>query len=266
MTVLGQQTPVPDKYAPEVLFPVPRSEARERLGLTSGLPFLGEDIWHAWELAWLGPEGAPNVAVARLGFPCDSPCLVESKSLKLYLNSLNQEQFESRAVLAETLVKDLGASAGMAVTVEILDLDAPALAIGELPGRCVDAEPLDGPVSEPEPGLLRVEEGSGEQVLHSHVLRSLCPVTAQPDWASVVVHCRGTQILPASLLTYLHSFRAHQEFHEQCVERIFCDIQEACQPEALSVQALYTRRGGLDINPWRSTESATSPRLRTPRQ
>lgn len=266
MTLLGQNTPVPEQYAPEVLSPIPRSEARAGLGLGEELPFVGEDVWHAWELSWLDAGAAPQVAVARLGFPCSSPSLVESKSLKLYFNSLNQARFDSEAELRQTLEQDLGRVAGGPVTVEILAVDSAQLAPGELPGTCIDGEAIEGSDGAPQPELLRAEVGSGEQVLHSHVLRSLCPVTAQPDWASVVVHCTGSHIVPASLLSYLHGFRTHQEFHEQCVERIFCDIQRACAPQDLSVQALYTRRGGLDISPWRSTSTASAPRLRSLRQ
>jgi 7-cyano-7-deazaguanine reductase len=266
VSLLGQNTPVPEKYAPELLFPIARSEGREQLGLSGDLPFQGEDIWHAWELAWLDADGSPRVAVARLAVPADSPWLIESKSLKLYLNSLNNAPFESRASLVQTLETDLGKVAQAPIRVQILDIAAPELAPTDLPGECIDGEPLPAIPGAPSAEMLQHAPCQGEQVLHSHILRSLCPVTAQPDWASLVVWIRGVGIVPSSLLGYLRAFRFHQEFHEQCVERIFCDIQKACQPQALSVQALYTRRGGLDINPWRSTEGATAPRMRTPRQ
>ncbi|MEP5765612.1 MAG: NADPH-dependent 7-cyano-7-deazaguanine reductase QueF [Halieaceae bacterium] len=269
MTLLGQNSPVPERYAPELLFAIPRAEARDSLGLDpEQLPFRGEDVWHAWELAWLAPGSQPRLAVGRFSIPASSPSLVESKSFKLYLNSLNQEQFDSAAGLANTLVADLSTVAGAAVSVEILELEDAALAITPLPGECIDNCSLQAVVEEPKAELLLLEKcGDGEeQVLHSHALRSLCPVTAQPDWASVIVHVGGARVDPASLLTYIHAYRRHQEFHEQCVERMFSDLQEAGACGHLSVQALYTRRGGLDINPWRSTDAGPAPRLRTARQ
>lgn len=264
MTLLGEQSPVPQRYAPEILHPIPRAEGRQGLGLDADV--YGEDVWHAWELSWLDPDGRPRVAVGRFAFPADSASLVESKSFKLYLNSLNQWQFASVEVLRHTLAGDLSAAASGPVQVEVLPVDDPALAPTPLPGTCIDDEPLIGAVDAPNAALLRVAPAGGEsQVLHSHALRSLCPVTAQPDWASVVLESREAAVEPQSLLAYLLGFRRHQEFHEQCVERMFSDLRAAGLVD-FSIQALYTRRGGLDINPWRSTAPGRAPRLRTLRQ
>ena len=267
MTLLGQNTAIPQHYAPEVLDPIPRQLGRDALGLDkTSLPFHGEDVWNAWELAWLDENGAAHAGVARLVLPCSSPNLIESKSLKLYLHSLNQSRFKTAKELEATLVTDLSAVAGAGVAVEVLSLESPLLGPTALPGDCIDNLPCSEFADKPNADLLRVSEGEGEQVLHSHLLRSLCPITAQPDWATVIVRCSGAHLVPESLLDYINGYRQHQEFHEQCVERMYCDIQHACNPTALSVQALYTRRGGLDINPFRSSEAVVAPRLRSIRQ
>lgn len=265
MTVLGKNTPVPQTYAPELLDPIPRRAARMLLGFDEDLPFQGEDVWHGWELSWREAD-QPRAAVARIVLPCETPNLIESKSLKLYLASLNHTSFADQAELHATLQADLSAVAQGVVSVEILALDSPSLQIDLLPGDCID-QLASGPYAE-QPGaeILTIEEGLGEQVLYSHLLRSLCPVTAQPDWATVIVRCTDAQLNPASLLDYIISFRNHQEFHEQCVERMFRDIHSACSPQRLSVQALYTRRGGLDINPFRCSDMGPAPRLRSSRQ
>jgi 7-cyano-7-deazaguanine reductase len=264
---LGKATSIPEHYSPQVLFPIPRQQARAQLGLgAEALPFRGEDVWRAWEVSWLGPRGVPESRVGRFKLDCTSPNLIESKSLKLYLNSLNQTQYESHDHVLEVLQEDLSLVAGAAVQVELLALDSESLKIGPMPGVPVDDLTPGGSREKPDAGLLRTLPQPVEEVLHSHLLRSLCPVTAQPDWASVIVRYRGNKILPQSLLAYILSYRRHQEFHEQCVERIFCDLQAACQPTRLSVQALFTRRGGLDINPFRSTEPGGAESLRSARQ
>ncbi|MEM9257718.1 MAG: NADPH-dependent 7-cyano-7-deazaguanine reductase QueF [Pseudomonadota bacterium] len=264
--LLGKDSPAPEQYAPEILYPIPRRLARDELGLPETLPFHGEDIWHAWELSWLDGEGAPVAAVARFSVPSTSENLVESKSFKLYLNSLNQEAFENTEAMKATVVKDLSAVAKGDIAVELLDVDDASLAPTAMPGECVDAAPMAALASEPEPGLLELSAAPGEsQQLYSHGLRSLCPVTAQPDWATVVLSCNGVKVDPGSLRRYVASFRHHQEFHEQCVERMYRDLQ-AAGLESFSVQALYTRRGGLDISPWRSSEPGQAPRLRSMRQ
>ncbi len=266
MTLLGKSSATPERYAPEILSPIPRSEARSRLGIGDALPFHGEDLWHGWELSWLDAGGQPQAGVGRFLFPAETENLVESKSFKLYLNSVNNEAFESREALAATLQKDLGAVAGGEVSVEILAVDDPALMPTALPGVCIDEVTAPSSPAEPHAGLLVVERAKGETVgVYSHGLRSLCPVTAQPDWATVLLSSKGARVTPESLLTYIHAFRGHQEYHEQCVERMFRDLREAGL-EDFSVLALYTRRGGMDINPWRSTEPGSAPRLRSLRQ
>lgn len=264
MTLLGENSPVPEHYAPEILQPIPRSEGRQRLGLEGDM--FGEDVWHAWELSWLDAAGQPCNAVARFVFSADTVNLIESKSFKLYLNSLNQWEFPSPEALRETLAADLCAAASGAVEVEVLPVDSPVLAPTPLPGTCIDGESLGELPLEPAAALLRIHATPGEvQLLHSHSLRSLCPVTAQPDWATVIVYSEEAVVEPASLLAYIVSFRRHQDFHEQCVECMYRDLREAGL-ETFSIQALYTRRGGLDINPWRSTRPGHAPRLRTMRQ
>lgn len=249
---LGRNTPSPDHYDPGVLCPVPRQPARRALGIESdALPFTGEDIWNAWELSWLLPGGKPVVAQAELRFPADSPAIIESKSLKLYLNSLNQSQFESRDQVQQVLHRDLSQVAGAPVAVAVSDLRSGTT--GDLPGICLDGLAVETAEYQVNPALLEAGERVVSEQLHSHLLRSLCPVTGQPDWASILVDYRGPAIDRSGLLRYLVSYRQHREFHEQCVERIYLDIQARCRPQQLSVSARYLRRGGLDINPCRSS-------------
>ena len=265
----GRPVALPQQYAPQLLEPIPRATGRDALGIAAGpLPFFGEDVWQAWELAWLDSAARPQVAAGRFTLPCTTPHLIESKSLKLYLYSLHQTVFESPAALRQTLQADMAAVAGGPVAVEIIDLAAPALQPQQPPGVCIDAQapPLTPGTRPADADLLRSTGPDGRQVLYSHLLRCLCPVTAQPDWATVVVSLQGGSLAADSLLAYLGSFRRQREFHEQCAERIYLDIMRVCQPAALSVQALYTRRGGLDITPWRSSRPQPAPRLRSMRQ
>ncbi len=263
--LLGKGTPEVERYAPELLHGIARHEARERLGIAHPPPFVGEDVWRAWELSWLDAAGRPRAAVGRLTVPAESRHLVESKSLKLYLNSLYNTRFASEARLAATIGRDLRAVLGVAPGVELLPLDAPALRPRALPGECIDSLPASVPDGRPRPELLARAPGAGGR-WHSHLLRTLCPFTGQPDWASVVVACEGCAPEPASLLAYLLAFRRHRGFHEQLAEQVFCDLRAALAPRRLSVQALFTRRGGLDINPWRSSDSPRSPMRRAIRQ
>ena len=250
---LGKDTAYPDEYSPELLFPIQRLAAREQLGLEAGkLPFAGVDIWNAYELSWLNPNGLPQVAFAKLFIPCDSAAIVESKSLKLYLNSLNHKVFVNRAELQKTMVADLSAKTGSAVLVEISDAEHQGHQLGALAGECLDDLEVAIDRYQPDAGLLKCGEGREQDCeLHSHLFRSLCPVTAQPDWASVYIRFSGTTIEREGLLKYLVSYRQHQGFHEQCVEGIFRDINQRCQPDSLLVYARFLRRGGLDINPLR---------------
>jgi len=256
LSPLGKPTEYRADYAPELLYPIPRQLKRDELGIGAGaLPFVGEDLWNAYELSWLNPKGKPVVAVGTLRFPANSPRLVESKSLKLYLNSLNQTAFADSAAVVATLTRDLSAAAGAPVAVDLQPLNqAPQTLIGYPQGIRLDDLDITCDTYQPAPELLStVPGGEIEEQLYSHLLKSNCLVTGQPDWAMVVIRYRGRPIDHAGLLRYLVSFRGHNEFHEQCVERIYCDILRCCAPAALSVGARYTRRGGLDINPFRSS-------------
>ena len=265
--LLGKATPLVDHYSPDLLYPIERAVGRQALELDEHSRWRGgEDVWHAWELSWLGEDGLPRVAVARITVPAHSPAIVESKSLKLYLNSLYQTAYADAEAVKQVLEADLSQVAGASVAVEVLDIDSEALRPTHMPGRCLDMLVPKKTAPVPDRELICCGTEHRDEILHSHLLRSLCPVTAQPDWATVLVSYCGPALEPESLLGYILSFRNHQEFHEQCVERIYCDIQLACAPEELSVQALYTRRGGLDINPFRSSVSSAAPILRSQRQ
>ena len=253
---LGKTTVYADRYDPSQLFPIPRSAKREEIGVAEPLPFHGVDIWNAYELSWLDARGKPVVALAEFRVPANSPNIIESKSFKLYLNGFSQERVADRDTLVTTLVRDLSAAAGAPVDVILSDARAGGHAMIDLEGQLIDELTLDiddyGP---PRADYLAADVGGPivEQALVSNLLRSNCPVTGQPDWGSVQIRYRGHAIDPAGVLRYLVSFRNHNEFHEQCVERIFVDVMQRCRPGQLSVYARYTRRGGLDINPYRST-------------
>lgn len=265
---LGKSSVYPDQYDPSLLFPVAREENRRRIGLEDGRwPWFGEDLWQAWEISWLRPGGVPAVAWAEIRFPAASPSIIESKSLKLYLNSLNQAVFSTVEQVEETITADLSSACGASVDVRLLSVDESAPAIGRPEGyELIDDEPVDDVVYEYSAESLAV---SGEQVseqLCSHLLKSNCPVTGQPDWATVLIRYQGKKIDRSGLLRYIVSFRQKQDFHEHCVETVFTDLMARCKPEHLTVCARYTRRGGLDINPWRSTSPEQGPGPRLVRQ
>ncbi|WP_425930006.1 NADPH-dependent 7-cyano-7-deazaguanine reductase QueF [Pseudomonas sp. NyZ201] len=253
---LGKSSEYVSTYTPSLLFPIPRLAKWAELGVSGdNLPWQGVDFWNCFELSWLLPSGKPVVAIGEFAIPADSPNIIESKSFKLYLNSLNQTPFDATEALQACLVKDLSAAAGKPVGVRIRSLgEVSGEGVTSLPGQCIDD--LDVSISnyeQPQPELLRCNRDKPvEQVLHSHLLKSNCPVTGQPDWGSVVVDYRGPELDAASLLSYLVSFRQHADFHEQCVERIWLDLKRLLDPEHLTVYARYVRRGGLDINPYRS--------------
>lgn len=260
---LGGPTEYLSEYAPELLQAVPRALNRGELGIVDQQPFYGCDVWHGYELSWLNHKGKPVVALMRCFVPATTPNIIESKSFKLYLNSFNQSRFGSHRDVETRLVADLSATAGGDVRVSLFQPDdLQGLSLTTLPGICIDD--LDLTVDQyaltgfdtHETGNKSNEIQSPPQreILHSHLLKSNCLITNQPDWASVVIDYKGQQIDHESLLRYLISFRMHNEFHEQCVERIYMDLWRAHRLERLSVQALYTRRGGLDINPYRSSE------------
>ncbi len=262
---LGQTTQYPDQYDPSLLFLIPRAENRAKLGLKErqALPFVGVDIWNAFELSWLNKKGKPQIALAEFQIPADSPNMIESKSFKLYLNSLNNARFEDESELRELLIKDLSTVAGSKITTRIQATEAVAKkGMQEMGGVLLDRLDIEVDSSKPaDPNLLSVNESFGpiEQCLVSHLLKSNCPVTGQPDWASVQIRYQGRPILEEGLLRYLIGFRQLGEFHEHCVETIFTDIKRQCKPEKLSVYARYTRRGGLDINPFRTDHNSPWP-------
>jgi len=264
---LGEVSEYPTTYDPGVLRAVPRALGRAPLGLRAeALPFTGADLWRAWEVSWRGPGGKPAIGVAELEVPATSPALIESKSLKLYLGSLNNHRVSGVQVLASLIAEDLAVIAGAPVGVRIIPAEAlHELAPAPLEGLSLDVlELAEAPPTDVDPALLRLRGGAEvEQVLVSQLFRSLCPITGQPDWASVRVAYRGLEIAGEPLLRYLLSFREHGGFHEACVEQIFSDVLERCAPRELTVQACFTRRGGIDINPWRST-GESPPRVPRP--
>lgn len=255
---LGREVAYPSRYDPSLLFPIARSQGRAALGIEPDAPpFAGHDRWHAYELGWLDARGKPVAATATFTVPADSPNLVESKSLKLYLNSLNGERFADADAVRTRIAEDLSGAAGAPVSAAF-GLPPLEAATGS---ESIDACEIDiADYAPPNPGHLVIDAAAlADETLHSGLLKSNCPVTGQPDWASVRIAYRGPRIDRAGLLRYLVSFREHAEFHEQCVERIFVDVLAHCRPEALSVEARYTRRGGLDINPWRATAGFEPP-------
>lgn len=265
---LGKQSAYQTQYDPKQLFPIPRLAKREEIAVPEALPFHGVDYWNCFELSWLDDAGKPMVALAEISLAADSINLVESKSLKLYFNSFNQTAFASSQIVANTIKQDLAAAAEGEVDVKLTllaDLQPQTLATWA-EYQCLDHMQVEVDCYQPNPEFLIAH---GEQVtehLCSHVLKSNCLVTGQPDWGSVLIVYRGAQIQHEGLLKYLISFREHNEFHEQCVERIFMDIMRQCQPEQLTVYARYTRRGGIDINPFRSNFEKPYPNTRLVRQ
>lgn len=266
---LGQSTAYPERYDRDLLFPVARQEKRTELGITGVLPFVGNDIWTAYEVSWLNLKGKPQVAIAEFYFSCESPFIVESKSFKLYLNSFNQERLGSTTELKSRLIKDLSEAVESDVGVALFSLsEYQNKGLGKLKGTCLDELDIDCNIYHYQPELLALKSGAApaDEVVYSHLLKSNCLITSQPDWATLQIRYQGRSIDHASLLRYIVSFRNHNEFHEQCVERIYSDIMQQCQPEQLTVIARYTRRGGLDINPWRSTHDVDIEFMRLARQ
>ncbi|MBC3870535.1 NADPH-dependent 7-cyano-7-deazaguanine reductase QueF [Undibacterium oligocarboniphilum] len=257
-SLLGKNAAYKAEYDPSLLFPISRQGKRTEIGIVSALPFFGMDIWNAYEISWLNLRGKPQVAIASILVPADSLNIIESKSFKLYLNSFNQTRLDDTGALLRLLQQDLSAAAGAPVQVSLTVPDQfGQLQMQELSGTLLDRLDIEVDSYAPDPGLLHADHTAApiEETLVSHLLKSNCLVTGQPDWGSVQIHYVGAQIDQEGLLRYLIGFRNHNEFHEQCVERIFVDIMRQCKPQKLSVYARYTRRGGLDINPWRSNFS-----------
>lgn len=273
---LGKPAAYKDRYDPTLLFPISRAPKRQELGLHGQVPFFGADLWTAFELSWLTPRGKPQVALAHITVPCETPNIVESKSFKLYLNSFTNTPFASADEVRDRIRADIseaawrGAAAPSSVGVRILLPDAfDKEPVQELDGLSLDRLDIECTDYTPAPHLLTAsfDEQPVKEVLVSNLLKSNCLVTGQPDWGSVQISYAGPQIDQGGLLRYLVSFRNHNEFHEQCVERIFMDIRERCKPVKLSVYARYTRRGGLDINPFRTSHPGALPaNVRTARQ
>ena len=267
---LGQQTKYAEKYDRTLLQPVPRRLNRDQLNITATQPFtIGADIWTAYEISWLNPKGMPQVAIADVSIDFRSENLIESKSFKLYLNSFNQTTFADFADVQQTLQRDLQDCAQGEVNVRLNSLaDYTAQPIAALSGECIDAQDIEVRDYAFNAALLNHCTGEHlvEETLVSHLLKSNCLITQQPDWGSLQIHYVGKQINREQLLRYIISFRQHNEFHEQCVERIFCDLMQYAKPEKLTVYARYTRRGGLDINPYRSNFEPLPQNLRLARQ
>jgi 7-cyano-7-deazaguanine reductase len=268
---LGKTTAYAEQYDPSLLQPVPRTVGRDTLGLkpNAPLPFMGEDIWHGYELSWLNAKGKPMVALATFVVPVTSTNLIESKSFKLYLNSFNQSRFDDLRQVYQALQRDLSTCAGSTVKVTLHNVnEIMVFQPTWIPGHCIDDLDIAIDSYQYDPSLLQLAESADvvDEKVHSHLLKSNCLITSQPDWASIYIHYRGSAIDHAALLRYLISFRSHNEFHEQCIERIFLDIWQRCKPEYLLVYARYTRRGGLDINPVRASDRYQLPNLRLSRQ
>ena len=265
---LGQSVDYEAHYNPALLQGVPRALSRDTQGIRAdALPFGGSDTWTGFELSWLNNKGKPQVGILECDVPVTSANLIESKSFKLYLNSFNQTRFESKTTVEETLTRDLSTCAGETVIARVyLPQDFGAFTICDLPGECIDELDIEVEQYTPDNGLLKTTGSVTRETLVSHLLKSNCLITSQPDWASVVIRYEGQQLDREALLRYLIGFRQHNEFHEQCVERIFTDLLALPGMQKLTVLARYTRRGGLDINPFRSNFEAPYPRLRTARQ
>jgi 7-cyano-7-deazaguanine reductase len=266
---LGHATSYPDAYTPALLFAVPRAPQRAALGIGATLPFTGADLWTAYELTWLDVRGKPQVAMATLTVPAQSPSIVESKSMKLYLGSFAQTRFANPGEVTASITHDLSAAAGAPVSV-VLDLPArfAGTRLGPLEGIDLDALDVSCDAYDVDAGLLSAaSSGRVAETLVTALFRSMCPVTGQPDIGSVQIAYEGPPIDRPSLLRYLVSYRCHAGFHEHCVERIFVDVKARCRAERLSVHARFLRRGGLDINPFRTDSGAPLPdNLRTARQ
>lgn len=267
---LGKKTSYVSHYDRTLLQAVPRSLNRTSLNLTNdNLPFNGEDVWYGYELSWLNTKGKPVVAVAEFRFPSTSNSIVESKSFKLYLNSFNQTKFVDMNAVQQVMSDDLSDLCGAKATVTLFNVTScPNLMINHIDAQCIDELDISIEQYDLQPNLLSLstQKVEVEETLVSHLLKSNCLITNQPDWATIYISYSGQKISQQSLLKYLVSFRQHNEFHEQCVERIFCDIQKYCHPKTLTVYARYTRRGGLDINPYRTTDEKSATFARTLRQ
>jgi len=259
---LGKKTEYVQTYSKELLFPIPRKMARDLSGIAAPLPFDGVDIWYSYELSWLNPKGKPEIALARFLFPCTTPHVVESKSLKLYLNSFNQTAFESHSQVHETMERDLSQAVEGPMKVEFFQ----TMPTEGFPGKCLDDLDISTETYRVEPKFLKTGSEHIEETVHSHLVKSNCLATGQPDWGSIYIRYAGPRINHEGLLKYIISYRNHSGFAEHCVEHMYKDIWSQCKPKQLTVYAHFTRRGGLDINPFRSNFEKQPPLLRALRQ
>ena len=252
---LGKKTEYDSHYNPEKLFPIPRKDKRDEIGVPDLLPFFGFDLWNHYEVSWLNEKGKPLVAFAEISYGCETPFIIESKSMKLYFNSLNNTKFKNTAVVQATIKKDIEEKVGGKAVVKIIPLNELHNKIfSGFEGDCLDELDIECTSYTIDTSFLKSDGDIVEETVYSHLLKSNCLVTHQPDWGSVQIAYTGKKINREGLLRYLVSFRNHNEFHEQCIERIFIDILTHCRPKELTVYGRYTRRGGLDINPYRSTK------------
>ena len=266
LSLLGKDTQYPSTYQPEILFPIARAQAREAYAHVAGIQ-QGLDWWHVFEISWLNEAGIPQVAIGRLTLPASSPNLIESKSLKLYFNSMNFTKFNSEEAFIATVEKDLSDCAQASVKIDLFQVDA--LEITQPEGICIDDLIPTQLENHPNANLLALDQNAEDVDVqfYSHLLRSNCPVTGQPDWGTVFIRYQGKKPCYRSILAYIISYRQHNGFHEQCVEQMFADLWQHLQPEKLMVYATYTRRGGLDINPCRVSDLSWMPRpIRLARQ
>ncbi|WP_031563334.1 NADPH-dependent 7-cyano-7-deazaguanine reductase QueF [Legionella wadsworthii] len=257
---LGKKSAYDVSYNPNRLYPIPRAGKRQEIGVDPlHLPFYGFDCWNHYEVSWLNAKGKPMVAIAELLYDCSSPNIIESKSLKLYFNSFNNTRINNVETLKDTITKDLQERVGAEVVVKIYPLDAANQHAVQpsLDGESLDHLDIECSEYLVDPSTLTASDELVEESLFSNLLKSNCLVTNQPDWGSVQIIYKGKKINREGLLKYIISYRNHNEFHEQCIERIFIDIMNYCKPEKLTVYGRYTRRGGLDINPYRSTEKTS---------
>ena len=266
---LGKHSSYINQYDASTLFPITRKEKRLEIGIDNELPFYGYDIWNHYEVSCLNLKGKPMVFLAMIRYDCHSPCIIESKSMKLYFNTFNNSRFADTNTLADIIQHDISSRVQATTEVSLYPLHQAAFFehIADFNGRCLDELDICLDSFELNPSVLTTSNTMVDDRVFSHLLKSNCLVTRQPDWGSVFIHYQGPQIIDESLLKYIVSFRDHNEFHEQCIERIFVDIMRHCKPKMLTVYGRYTRRGGLDINPIRSTEKDIKvPLLRLIRQ
>ena len=266
---LGQKSAYIDQYDASLLFPIPRATKRNEIGISEHkLPFSGVDTWNHYEVSWLNPKGKPQVATCKITYPCQSPNIIESKSMKLYFNSFNNFKFESLRQVEDIITTDLsnGVGAKVIVTLSLLKTNKLDQISCHFNGICLDDLDIECNVYQPTPEYLTTTDEMVKEILYSDLLKSNCLVTFQPDWGSVQISYSGKKINHDGLLRYIISLRCHNEFHEQCVERIYNDIWTRCTPNELTVYARYTRRGGLDINPFRSSTSDLPVDMRLIRQ